>query len=254
MCLLVIAYKVHPRYRLIGVANRDEYYHRPSEHLNFWKDNPNILAGRDLKCGGTWLGITRNGRFSAITNYRDPQAVKEGRPSRGLIVKNFLQTYKSPEAYLKELEKCAKDFNPFNVIVGDKQEMWYYSNRSDSLKLDAGIYGLSNHLLDTPWPKVKKAKQRIKDLITEKEIDIEKMFSLLKDKNFPPDQELPDTGIGYDKERMLSPIFIQSPDYGTRSSYVILMEENIVHIFEQNYIVSSSYVKENRLEFHIFIN
>ena len=254
MCLLVIAYKVHPRYKLILIANRDEYYARPSEPLNFWKDNPNILAGRDLKYFGTWLGITRNGRFSAVTNYRDPKSLKEGRPSRGLLVKKYLETDITPKEYLMMIKKHALRYNPFNLIVGDKRELWYYSNRSDMKSLEPGIYGLSNHLLDTPWPKVRKAKSVLKKMIQKDDINIEKIFSLLKDKSFPPDNELPDTGVGYKKERMLSPIFIQSQDYGTRSSYIMLIEKNTLHFFEQNYILSSSSIKEKRIEFHIILN
>ena len=255
MCLLVIAYKVHPKYQIIIAANRDEYYERPSESLNFWKDNPKILAGRDLKCFGTWLGITRDGRFSAVTNYRDPKAVKEGRPSRGLLVKEYLETDIRPGDYLKEVKKHAMEYNPFSLIVGDREELWYYSNKaSDIKKLGSGIYGLSNHLLDTPWPKVKKAKLGIKKIIEEGDVDVEKIFCLLKDRSIPPDDELPDTGVGYEKERMLSPIFIQSPDYGTRSSSVILMEKNKVHFFEQNYLVSSSVAEEKRVEFHIILS
>lgn len=256
MCLLVIAYKVHPKYEVIIAANRDEYYERPSESLNFWKDNPNILAGRDLKHFGTWLGITRDGRFSAVTNYRDPNSVKEGRPSRGLLVKGYLEADVKPDDYLNEIKKHAMEYNPFNLIVGDREELWYYSNRANDIKkLSSGIYGLSNHLLDTPWPKVRKVKSGIKKVIEQGDVDVDKIFYLLKDKTIPPDEELPDTGVGYEKERMLSPIFIQSPDYGTRSSSVILIEKNIIHFFEQNYILSfSSIIKEKRIEFHIILN
>ncbi len=255
MCLLIIAYKVHPKYKVILAANRDEYYSRPSDHLNFWKDNPNILAGRDLKCHGTWLGVTRKGRFSAVTNYRDPNAIKEGRPSRGLLVKEYLETDIPPAEYLREVKRRSSEYNPFNLIVGDIEELWYYSNRSDIKRLESGIYGLSNHLLDTPWPKTKRAKVGIKHIIDQYDIDVEAVFTLLNDKSLPPDNELPDTGVGYQKERMLSPIFIESPDYdyGTRSSSLILMEEKAIHFFEQNYMPSSS-VKEKRIEFHIRLN
>ncbi len=254
MCLLIIAYKIHPKYRLIVAANRDEYYARPTCFLNFWSENPDIIAGRDLKSMGTWLGITRKGRFSAVTNYRDPKAVKEGRPSRGLLVKGFLESDMNAEKYLSFVKKESSKYNPFNLIVGDREGLWYYSNRADIRKLKPGIYGLSNHLLDTPWPKVRKAKQEIKKIIEKeiKEIDVEKIFSVLKDKSMPPDHELPDTGVGYEKERMLAPIFIESPDYGTRSSSVILVEEKAIHFYEADYIPNSS--KEVRLEFHILID
>lgn len=253
MCLLIFAYKVHPKYKIILAANRDEYYSRPTASLNFWKNNLNILAGKDLKCNGTWLGITRKGCFSAVTNYRDPSALKEGRPSRGLLVSRYLETDVTPEDYLKEVKRRSSEYNPFNLVVGNREEIWYYSNRADIRKLEPGLYGLSNHLLDTPWPKIKKAKEALKQITEKNEINIESIFTLLKDKNFPPDSELPDTGVGYEKERMLSPIFIQSPDYGTRSSSVILMEERAVHFFEQNYIPFSS-VEESRIEFHVILS
>ncbi len=252
MCLIVIAYKVHPRYKIIVAANRDEYYARPTRFLDFWEENPNILAGRDLKSMGTWLGVTKKGKFSALTNYRDPKAVKEGRPSRGLLVKRFLESDIDPEEYLKFVKKESSKYNPFNLIVGDKKSLWYYSNRADIKRLKPGLYGLSNHLLDTSWPKVKKAKQEIKKLIEEKDINIEKIFLVLKDKSVPPDHELPDTGIGYAKERMLAPIFVETPNYGTRCSSVILIEEKLIHFYEINYIPNSS--KEVWLEFHIFID
>ncbi len=252
MCLLVIAYKIHPKYRLIVAANRDEYYSRPTRFLDFWEENPDIIAGRDLKSKGTWLGITRKGRFSAVTNYRNPKIVKEGRPSRGLLVKGFLESDIDAEEYLRFVKKESSKYNPFNLIVGDEKGLWYYSNRADIKKLEPGLYGLSNHLLDTPWPKVRKAKQEIKKIIENSEIDIEAIFSVLKDKTMPPDHELPDTGVGYEKERMLAPIFIESSDYGTRSSSILLIEERVAHFYELNYIPTS--LKEIRLEFHIFLS
>jgi uncharacterized protein with NRDE domain len=252
MCLLIIAYNIHPEFRLIVAANRDEYYSRPTRFLGFWEENPDILAGKDLKSMGTWLGITRKGRFSAITNYRDPKAVKEGRPSRGLLVRRFLESELSPEEYLRSVKEESLKYNPFNLIVGDLKELWYYSNRADIKRLEPGLYGLSNHLLDTPWPKVRKAKQRLKKIVEDEKVDVEKIFSVLKDRSIPPDHELPDTGVGYEKERMLAPIFIESPDYGTRSSSVILMGEKVVHFYELNYIPDSS--KEVMLEFHILLS
>ncbi len=252
MCLIIIAYNIHPKYKLIVAANRDEYYSRPTCFLNFWNENPDIIAGKDLKSMGTWLGITRKGRFSAVTNYRDPKAVKEGRPSRGLLVRRFLESDVTAEEYLKSVKKESSKYNPFNLIVGDDRELWYYSNRADIKRLDPGLYGLSNHLLDTLWPKVRKAKQQIKKIIEEKEINIEKIFSVLKDKSIPSDHELPDTGVGYEKERMLAPIFIESPDYGTRSSSILLIEERVAHFYELNYIPTS--LKEIRLEFHILLS
>ena len=254
MCLLIIAYKIHPKYRLILAANRDEYYSRPSDHLNFWKENPCILAGKDLKYDGTWLGITRKGRFAAVTNFRDPSALRDGRPSRGLLVRRYLETDMSPSDYLNEVKRKATEYNPFNLVLGDRKDIWYYSNRAADIKrLEPGIYGLSNHLLDTPWPKVRRAKEGVKRIIEQDQIEIKAIFELLKDRTIPPDNELPDTGVGYEKERMLAPIFIKSPDYGTRSSSIILVEEKMIHFYERNYMPSSS-PEERDIEFHIILN
>lgn len=253
MCLLIIAYKVHPKYRVILIANRDEYYSRPSEHLNFWKENPSVLAGKDLKWDGTWLGITRKGHFAAVTNYRDPSGLKENRTSRGLLVRRYLETDIKPSDYLNEVKKYSSKYNPFNLVLGNREELWYYSNRADIKRLEPGIYGLSNHLLDTPSAKVEKAKEVIKRMVEQDQIDIETIFSLLKDRSIPPDNETLGTEVEYKKEQMLTPIFIETSDYGTRSSSIMLMENKTVHFYEQNYTPTSS-LGDRRIEFHIILN
>ena len=235
MCLILLSYKVHPDYRLILAANRDEFYNRPTAPLNYWDDHPDVLAGRDLKGSGTWLGVTRSGRIAAVTNYRDPAVPIKNAPSRGILVRDFLTGNSSPQRYLEEIRKKGRRYNGFNLIAGDASGLFYYSNRATPVnELKPGVYGISNHLLDTSWPKVKTGKIRLQGQLNGAEkIDFEKIFGILSDSSLPPDDELPDTGVGLDWERILSPLFIISPDYGTRSSSIVLMHESGRVIFEE---------------------
>ncbi len=207
------------------MANRDEFYGRPTAPAAFWEDAPGLLAGRDLREGGTWLGITRRGRLAALTNYRDPATLKDGAPSRGKLVSDFLRGRRSPEAYLRRLSPRAAQYNGFSLLVGNPDELYYVSNRGAQIRLSPGLHGISNHLLDTPWPKVERGKQAFGDLLErEKTPSLEMMFALLADRSRPPDERLPATGVGLEWERVLSPLFIESPDYGTRSSTVLVMD------------------------------
>ena len=227
MCLIAFAYNVHPSYRLILAANRDEFYERPSSSADFWKDNPDVLAGRDLKNGGTWLGITRDGKFAAVTNYRDPSTLKSGAPSRGKIVSDYLIGNHNVENYLNIVSSKVFQYNSFNLLLGDDNGLFVFSSRGEQQKLKPGIYGLSNHLLNTPWPKVVRSRRMLKAALEKKGDDLEaKLFDLLADRRVPPDDKLPSTGIGLEWERLLSSIFIESPIYGTRSSTVLLIGKN----------------------------
>lgn len=227
MCLILFAWKVHPNFPLVFAANRDEFHERPSAPADFWDDEPDLLAGRDLRDGGTWLGITRRGRVAAITNYRDPASLKIGAPSRGMLVSDYLRGREEPEAYLGRIMPGADRFNGFNLLVGDPDELFCFSNRGAREHLKPGIYGLSNHLLDTSWPKVAQGKRALEALLQgEKDLTPEALFALLADRTRAPDDRLPDTGIGLEWERLLSPIFIENPAYGTRSSTVLLIDRN----------------------------
>lgn len=227
MCLIVFAYNVHPSYRLILAANRDEFYERPSFSADFWKDHPQVLAGRDLKNGGTWLGVTSDGKFAAVTNYRDPAALKSNAPSRGKLVSCYLAGRQNSDTYLKKIFSQVEKYNGFNLLLGDDHDLFVFSSRSQKQKMKPGIYGLSNHLLDTPWPKVKRAKKMLKAALNKKGTALEEeLFSLLADRRVPPDNKLPSTGIGLEGERLLSPVFIESPVYGTRSSTILLIGKN----------------------------
>ena len=225
MCLILFSHNDHPDYRLILAANRDEYYNRPTQPLSFWQDAPSILAGRDLKSKGTWLGVSRSSKIAAVTNFRDPASQKENAPSRGLLVSNFLAGKESPKSYLAQVKTIGHLYNGFNLIVGNGSELYYYSNRGgDFQRMESGLHGISNHLLDTPWPKLEKGKADFQTMLAGKKINIENIFSILGDRSYPPDDKLPDTGVGLERERLLSSIFITSKDYGTHSSSIVLMK------------------------------
>ncbi len=223
MCLILFAHKVIPQYPLLFLANRDEFYDRPTAAAGFWTETPWLLGGRDLLMGGAWLGATRDGRFAAVTNFRKGFAQKKNMPSRGRLVSDFLQGNKNAESYLHQLEGRANDYDGFNLLLGTGSEIYYYSNQGGSSKrLAPGLYGLSNHLLDTPWPKVERGKSRLSALFDTNQLpDSEALFAILAERHIPQDAELPNTGVGLEWERMLSPAFIIAPDYGTRSSTLL---------------------------------
>jgi uncharacterized protein with NRDE domain len=238
MCLILFAYKYHPKYHLILLANRDEFYQRPSLPLDYWPDAPTILAGRDLKGNGTWLGITRTGRIAAVTNYRDPLNLRSDAPSRGLLIRNYLNGNQPPQDYLKMLSDKCDLYNGFNLLIGDQTQLYYYSYYHPTLiKITPGIHGLSNHLLNTAWPKVTTGKKHLKHLLDRSgQIIIEDYFKLLKDRSVPYDRLLPNTGVGLAWERILAPLFISSSDYGTRCSSIILMEPSgTIQFYERTY-------------------
>jgi uncharacterized protein with NRDE domain len=228
MCLLLLAVQKHPDYKLVLAANRDEYYDRPTAPAAFWEEAPHLLAGKDLRAGGTWLGITNQGRIAAITNYRDPASIKTNAPSRGKLVSGFLLGQESPEQFLEGLAQEKDSYNGFNLIIGQNDQLYWVSNRGNGAhKLSSGIYGLSNRLLDTPWPKLARSKEAMAHLISkQKNPSQDDLFQMLRDRTIADDDQLPDTGVGIEWERILSPIFIMSPTYGTRSSTLILIDRH----------------------------
>ncbi|MFO7570442.1 MAG: NRDE family protein [Smithellaceae bacterium] len=227
MCLILFAYNVHPAYRLILAANRDEFYDRPSAPADFWTKHPQVLAGIDLKEKGTWLGVTRAGKFAAITNYRDPAAWKDCAPSRGKLVSDYLTGSAGAEKYLKKVSGRADRYNGFNLLMGDAKDLLVYSNRGETQSIRPGVYGLSNRLLDTPWPKVRRGKAMMREALTRKGDALEEaLLSMLADRHVPPDSQLPQTGVNLAWERILSPMFIESPVYGTRASTILLIAKN----------------------------
>lgn len=228
MCLILLSCKTHPQYPLIIAANRDEFYDRPTAPAAFWKDAPSLLAGKDLRNGGTWLGVTRDGRIAALANFREPQTFKADAPSRGLLVRNFLLGNLSGVEYLEKLQKTADHYNGFIMIFGDVRQLYYFSNRGAIPPLlSPGIHGQSNHLLDTPWPKILRGKESLEHILSKQaNPSVEDLFALLADRTVPDDRLLPDTGIGLEKERLLSSLFVAAPAYGTRSSTVILVNRD----------------------------
>lgn len=228
MCLILAAYEYVPPYRLIIAANRDEYYARPTAGASFWEDCPDILAGRDLMQRGTWLGLTKSGRWGAVTNYRDPREFRPEAKSRGELVSRYLRAEQEASAYLLQVQAEESLYNGFNLLLGGPDSLWYYGSRGDGIrKLPPGLYGLSNHLLDTPWDKVEKAKAKLREALREShKLNFEDIFAFLADTGAAPDDQLPDTGVGLEKERFLSSIFIAGADYGTRSSCIITVDRN----------------------------
>ena len=229
MCTVLINYDTHPDYRLILASNRDEFYSRPARLASFWDESPHVFSGRDLLGNGTWLGISKSGKIACVTNYREPHFVTNSKgPSRGSLVSRYLIEDISADDYLKQLILNGKDYSGFNLIFGRVDKLLYYSNRSEShLQIYPGVHGLSNHLLDTPWPKVQKGKDllgRLNGLNNEKLTAA--LFEILADRTTYPDSLLPDTGVGLEMERMLSPVFISTEIYGTRTSTVILIDRN----------------------------
>lgn len=253
MCLIFLSVNNHHRYKLIVAGNRDEFYQRKTAPAHFWEDHPDILAGRDLEAGGTWMGISRQGRISVVTNYRDLKNLKPVATSRGHLVSDFLLNGSKPDEYLQEVSSKGNKYNGFNLIVGNQDELHYYSNyKKGPEKISAGLHGLSNHLLNTPWPKVERGKQKVNSLLKDHDVDPTKLFEVLFNEQRAEDSQLPDTGIGLDRERALSSMFIKSPGYGSRCSTVILIDRtNKVYFSERVYDLETFDYSVNSFEFKI---
>lgn len=219
MCLIALAWKAHPDFPLVVAANRDEWRRRPAAPAGWWNDRPDLLAGRDLEAGGTWLGITRSGRFCAVTNFRDPSEKRTTARSRGGLVVDFLAGSDSPAAYCASLARRLADYNGFNLVAGDGDALFYFGSREAKARaVEPGVHALSNHLLDEPWPKVRRAREAMRRALPGGD---EPLFAMLSDTTPGSDDELPDTGVGLAWERRLSPALITGKDYGTRASTVL---------------------------------
>jgi uncharacterized protein with NRDE domain len=224
MCLVLIAWRGDAEFPCVIAANRDELHTRPTAAARWWQTQPAILAGQDLKAGGTWLGITRTGRFAALTNYRDPELRREGTPSRGTLVTSILKSTDSTAQSLDYLREVGARYNGFSLIFSDGERLAVYeSARGVGRQLGPGIYGLSNHLLDTPWPKVQYAKSRLSESLS-RLADTSAALALLRDDEPAPDEQLPSTGVSLEWERLLSSAFVRAPDYGTRCSTLIRID------------------------------
>lgn len=240
MCVIYLAYGQLADTPLVLLANRDEFYDRPTLPAASWEDHPHVFGGRDLAAGGTWLAVSNSGRIAAVTNYRDPGG-QLGTRSRGKLVSDFVSGVSGAREYLSEIESRKAEYSGFNLLVGefreDRSELLYFSNRSNGIReLSPGLYGLSNHLLDSQWPKVTKGKAMLSEILGQG-LESEAMFDLLGDRELATDEELPDTGIGLERERALSPIFIATPNYGTRCSTVVIADHRGRFEFEERVFV-----------------
>jgi uncharacterized protein with NRDE domain len=223
MCLVLFAHEAHPEYRLIVAANRDEYYDRPAAPAGWWEDAPDLLAGRDLVAGGTWLGVTREGRFAALTNYRGASPVPGG-PSRGTLAVGFLRGELGAEHYARTVAAQAGRYQGFSLLVGDRTGLWVVSTHHDAQPVSAGVHGLSNHLLDTPWPKVRRGTEALADSIPLTSAEREaRLLATLADRSAPADRDIPTMGASLEFERALSAPFIHSRErrYGTRCTTLL---------------------------------
>src|SRR5271168_4063064 len=233
MCLILIAWRGRERYPCVIAANRDEFHARPAAPAQWWQTEPQILAGRDLEAGGTWLGITRTGRFAALTNYRDPEQRRKDTPSRGTLVTTILTSTAGAAQTLEYLRGVAAGYNGFNLIFSDGERLAVFESAlGQGRELGPGIYGLSNHLLDTPWPKVQNAKSRLSAALAELP-DTSAALALLRDDEPAPDDQLPRTGLSLPWERLLSSAFVRAPDYGTRCSTLLRIDQSRRACFDE---------------------
>jgi uncharacterized protein with NRDE domain len=234
MCLIVFAYRVHPDYPLLLASNRDEFHARPTAPAAWWRSGPAVLGGRDLEAGGTWLALDRRGRMAAVTNYRKPDERSGSRPSRGRLVTDFLAGDRSAAASARAAAGRGEAFAGFNLLLFDGARLWYASNRGGGVaEVEPGVHGLSNSLLDSPWPKVERGVARLRAALAASRPGPGALLDALGDETVPPDEALPDTGLGLEKERLLGPCFIVSPDYGTRAASALLVRGDGTRVFAE---------------------
>jgi len=253
MCLLVVALDRHPDYRLVLIGHRDEFHARPTAPLGWWPDSPDILAGRDLAAGGTWLGLGRSGRIGVLTNVRDAAATLPDAPSRGLLIPDFLGTASTAPAHSAAIAPRATAYSGFNLLTWDGSSLAYLTNRPQASveTLPPGVYGLSNARLDTPWPKLETARRRVAETLALATLTPESLFAAIDDRQPARDEDLPDTGIGLEWERRLSAPFVVSPDYGTRCTTLVLAgRDGLVKVEERRYAPSGETTGRTVMAFH----
>ena len=254
MCLIVVANHCHERYPLVIAANRDESYLRPTRSPAFWEEAPGVLAGKDLLKGGSWLGMTRDGRFAAVTNFREKKEQHTYPHSRGRLVKNFLESSMPAAEYLEQVLHELPRYDAFNLLLRDRHSLYFLSSREAQHRvLERDIYGVSNGELDCHWPKVELAKKEMASYLGNKQLpDHAPLLEMLADQHIARDELLPDTGVGIELERVLSPVFIQSENYGTRASTVITMDAGgVVKFTEQAYLQGGARGERSYYEFSV---
>ncbi len=223
MCLVLVGWQQHAEFPLIVAGNRDEFHARPTKAAHWWPDKPDVVGGRDLQAAGTWLALHRSGRFATVTNYRDAELPTAKFRSRGHLVTDFLQSNGEPLDYLKTVDGSA--YAGFNLLVSDGKSLAWMSNRSDEPRVLApGIYGLSNALLDSPWRKVVRSKAALKRLIDDSNVDETRLLRLLNDREKAPVDEIKDSRLPFATAHSISAPFVVLPDYGTRSSTVVVLD------------------------------
>jgi uncharacterized protein with NRDE domain len=252
MCLILFAHRLHPNFPLVLAANRDEFFARPTDAARFWPEHSHVLAGRDLEKGGTWMGVARDGRWSAVTNFRDGTRPDADSRSRGELVAGYL-CHAAPGAdYVAGIISRQQSYHGFNLLVGDRTGVQYLSNRTRRAEtLAPGLYGLSNGPLDASWPKVERGKRALHATLANDATDVaEKLFEMLADRRIADEATLPRTGVSLEWERTLSAAFIAAPDYGTRSSTLLLIgNDDSVHFRERSFSPEGSLIGERRFEF-----
>ena len=257
MCIAALVWNPDAATPLLLAANRDEFFARPTEPMHWWPDS-HVLAGRDLKANGAWLGITRQGRFALVTNIRNPALRREGAPSRGDIVKNFLESAVPPSTFVAALAAIAAGYEGFNLLCGQvsiaSHELWFLNSaEGHGKRLDQGLYGLSNASLDTVWPKLTRIKQGLHHALAEREIKAQdaRLLRLLRNATPTSEQQLPDTGVPLEWERALGSIFINHEGYGTRASTVLRVSDGRASATEVNYAPDASISKRSDFSFEI---
>ncbi|WP_216829179.1 NRDE family protein [Alkalihalobacterium elongatum] len=253
MCLINFAYKYHPQYDFILAANRDEFFERPTAKADYWEDVPGLIAGKDLEQGGTWLGITKEGQIAALTNYREVRK-KKNEKSRGELVLDYLKNPDSPTNYLTKVRELSHDYLGFNLLCGTVNELYYFSNRQKRIEqLTPGIHSVSNAFLNTSWPKVERGKTLVEKALQNESNDlVEYLLDGLTNDEKAEEKLLPQTGVGIELEKQLSPMFIKMGNYGTRCSTVITISKSKEVTFcERTYLQGQETYEDQRFQFYI---
>jgi len=252
MCLIVLGREIHPKYMLILAANRDEFYERPTKEAHYWESPRQLLAGKDLEAGGTWMGVNKHGHVAAVTNYRDPTNYQNNKASRGQIPVNFLGAGIRAEEYIRELKKQSSKFNGFNLLALDNEKLVHYNNQHGSPGiLDKGIHAVSNATLNTPWPKVVRSKNMLKSLINGN-FSHDDLLAMMGDGKTANPEELPDTGIPKDLEEAVSAMCIRTEKYGTCSTTAITITyDGEVEFTEKSYPVGKRIEGVKRFSFKV---
>ena len=243
MCLLVLAWRCHPHFRLVVGANRDEFHARPALPLAPWGDNGGVVGGRDLQANGAWFAVDVRRRVGLVTNFREFGRSRRSAPSRVGLIPGYLSGNSGPEEYLRSLETDAPGFAGFNLLLADRDSLWYASNRADQFarELPPGIYGLSNEFLDTPWPKLVRVRARFEALLkstTASHLGAfdPALFGMLADRETAPPDGLPPGDLSPEWARKLSAPFVVDPGYGTRCSTVLtISNEGALRIAERRF-------------------